>query len=72
MSELVEQAPARFEACLFYDGKLIEQRRSDDPQALEIWMLSAAGDSGNYSGQIVDRRDNNRQVRAFRRSAPDS
>ena len=71
MNETVEQAPPRFEACIFFDGKLMERRHSDDAEKLEIWMLSAAGDSGNFSGNIIDRQDNGKLVKAFRRTAPD-
>ncbi|WP_193161737.1 hypothetical protein [Microbulbifer hainanensis] len=71
MNETVEQAPQRFEACIFFDGKLLEQRRGNDAQELEVWMLSAAGDSGNFSGNIVDRQNNGKLVKAFRRTAPD-
>jgi len=72
MSDTVEHAPPRFEARLFYDGTLIARRQSDDMDQLEIWMLSAAGDSGNYSGSVIDRRNSDRKVKAFRHSAPDS
>lgn len=73
MSEITEQnAPPRFEACIFFDNCLMEKRSGDDPEKLEVWMLSRAGESGNYNGKIVDLQDGGKLVKAFRYSAPDS
>jgi len=71
MSETTD-APHRYEACLFFDNSLLEKRSGDDPKKLELWMLSRAGQCGNYNGKIVDRREGGKPVKAFRHSAPDS
>ncbi|WP_323845477.1 hypothetical protein [Microbulbifer magnicolonia] len=72
MSESVELTQPRFEASIYFDDKLLEQRCGDDPQALEIWMHALAGEGGNYNGKIIDHHAGGVQVKAFRYSAPDS
>lgn len=62
----------RFEARIFFDDKLMERKSGNDAEKLQLWMLGRAGQCGNFSGKVVDRRTGGKLVNAFRRSAPDS